>query len=104
MVPAFALKSAEWRRADGDWSAHSEDGRDEALERDNHECQRCGEDTDIEVHHLIPRSAGGPDKAENLVTLCSKCHSWVHAAGFSQLLEERSDLYEELREAVCDED
>lgn len=95
--------SVEWRNADGDWSAHGEDGRDDALERDNHECRRCGEDADIEVHHLIPRAAGGPDEAENLVTLCCECHTWVHTEGFSQLLEERPDLYEELREAVCDE-
>lgn len=96
--------STEWRRAEGDRSVHTEDGRDEALTRHNHKCKKCGEDTDIEVHNLIPWSAEGPDKADNLVSLYSKCHSWVHGAGISQLLEERDDLYRELREAVCDEE
>jgi len=29
-------------------------------------------------HHVIPRSAGGSDKNENLVVLCQNCHVLLH--------------------------
>lgn len=32
-----------------------------------------------ELHHLVPRSLGGDDVADNLVPLCSKHHRWVTA-------------------------
>ena len=31
-------------------------------------------ETDLHVHHIIPRSQGGPNIPENLITLCSGCH------------------------------
>lgn len=31
----------------------------------------------LEEHHIVPRSAGGEDSEQNLVTLCSNCHSAV---------------------------
>jgi 5-methylcytosine-specific restriction endonuclease McrA len=30
------------------------------------------------VHHVIPRSRGGGDVAENLASLCSACHGRIH--------------------------
>lgn len=30
------------------------------------------------AHHVLPRSRGGPDTLENLVSLCGPCHVWVH--------------------------
>jgi len=30
-----------------------------------------------ELHHLVPRSMGGDDVADNLVPLCRKHHRWV---------------------------
>lgn len=43
------------------------------------QCQRAGsETTTIEIHHIIPVSAGGSDDDTNLVTLCSECHKVVH--------------------------
>ncbi len=58
------------------------------LERDGYSCRICGRspivqqfknDTqkvrfDLEVHHIIPRIAGGSDSPKNLVTLCKSCH------------------------------
>lgn len=34
----------------------------------------------IELHHLIRRSQGGDDVAENIVPLCGNCHRKLHAA------------------------
>jgi len=51
------------------------------LYRDGHKCQHCKGKSKIprlEVHHIIYRSDGGSDEAENLITLCSKCHHDLH--------------------------
>ena len=37
-------------------------------------CRNSGAD----VHHLLPRSAGGKDEPSNLVTLCDGCHAAHH--------------------------
>jgi len=41
--------------------------------RDNYRCQNCGAKA-IGVHHIIPRSLGGPDELWNLITICRACH------------------------------
>src|SRR5215469_3749905 len=33
---------------------------------------------ELDVHHLLPRSAGGPDEPSNLITLCDGCHAARH--------------------------
>lgn len=51
------------------------------LERDRWTCRECGEKPprgELDVHHLIPRSAGGEDVASNCVTLCDGCHAGRH--------------------------
>ena len=51
------------------------------LFRDSYTCQSCKgkrKDTRLEVHHIIFRSNGGSDEAENLITLCRTCHTKVH--------------------------
>lgn len=30
------------------------------------------------MHHIIFRSAGGPDTSWNLLTLCNACHNGIH--------------------------
>ena len=48
------------------------------LERDNYQCQRCGDTRDLHIHHRLPRGRGGTHDPENLVTLCGwRCHVWV---------------------------
>ena len=37
----------------------------------------CGRRT-VERHHILPRSAGGNEDADNLITLCRRHHRWVH--------------------------
>lgn len=51
------------------------------LARDAHHCQDCGSWEDpcqLDVHHLVPRSAGGGDEPSNLITLCDGCHGARH--------------------------
>jgi hypothetical protein len=51
------------------------------LNRDGYKCQYCKgkhKDSKLEVHHIIFRSEGGSDEAENLITLCHTCHKALH--------------------------
>jgi len=51
------------------------------LNRDGYQCQFCKgkrKDSKLEVHHIIFRSKGGSDEAENLITLCHTCHKALH--------------------------
>lgn len=46
------------------------------FERADQECEWCEDPTDTpEVHHIEPRSEGGPNKPRNLIVLCPGCHS-----------------------------
>jgi 5-methylcytosine-specific restriction endonuclease McrA len=58
------------------------------LTRDRHRCATagCGATRFLEVHHVVPRRRGGSNRAENLVTVCSRCHGFMHereAAGLA---------------------
>ncbi len=48
------------------------------LARDGRRCRSCRSVLDLMVHHVRFRSRGGPSRAENLVTLCCRCHALVH--------------------------
>ena len=51
------------------------------LDRDKHTCQHCKgktKDSSLHVHHIVFRSNGGSDEAENLITLCKVCHERLH--------------------------
>lgn len=52
--------------------------RDRVLQRDGWRCQHCGSRRDVMTHHVLWRSREGVDRAENMVTLCSRCHGLVH--------------------------
>jgi len=45
--------------------------------RDRFTCQSCHRRTWGQVHHILPRSQGGPDLPANLVTQCGRCHMLV---------------------------
>jgi HNH endonuclease len=48
------------------------------LERDGWRCRYCGElvtTSNATLDHVIPRSLGGPNTAENLVAACLACNS-----------------------------
>jgi len=55
--------------------------------RDGYRCRRCGwraksrwDRSRLHAHHLIPRDSGGPDRLDNLETLCVDCHSDEHGS------------------------
>ena len=58
-----------------------ENTRAMVLDRDGYKCQHCKgrtKDSKLEVHHIIFRSQGGSDDADNLITLCHTCHKELH--------------------------
>ena len=52
----------------------------EIYERDQHKCAVCGKwvADGHKPHHVVYKSHGGSDVAENLVLLCDDCHYQVH--------------------------
>lgn len=51
------------------------------LDRDGYKCHICKtkkKNLKLEVHHIVFRSNGGSDDADNLITLCHDCHKKLH--------------------------
>lgn len=51
--------------------------------RDGYKCHKCGNNTHLEVHHIVQRKDGGTDHRGNLVTLCHDCHAALHRGEFT---------------------
>lgn len=71
------IQSEEYQQGEqmGFWNL-----REYILHRDNHTCQNpnCknkGKDQILEVHHIVYKSNGGTNTPNNLITLCSECHT-----------------------------
>lgn len=74
--------------------------RRRVLDRDGHACRFCGIDDDdhrdeygrgLHAHHVVPKRDGGPDRPENLITVCESCHRTLedtHAKAVSQLQQQ----------------
>ena len=41
-------------------------------------CVICGEKNNLHNHHINPKSKGGGDEPENMLTLCVPHHEWIH--------------------------
>lgn len=76
----------------GDRRPRGIDARDERIKL-NGRCLYCGDAADS-IDHLIPRLAGGPDAADNLIPACKACNSskgatdlcaWADVKGFLPL-------------------
>lgn len=53
----------------------------EILDRDNHQCIRCGSyHLENRPHHVIYRSGMGTGHKRNGVAICPHCHEWAHAS------------------------
>jgi predicted nucleic acid-binding Zn ribbon protein len=53
--------------------------RFEVLKRDNFQCKYCGrspktDNCKLHIDHVIPRSKGGNNNSENLITSCAECN------------------------------
>lgn len=48
--------------------------KDAVRKRDGGICQVDGKPAHSQIHHILPRSAGGQDTLSNLVLLCGACH------------------------------
>jgi 5-methylcytosine-specific restriction endonuclease McrA len=49
--------------------------RRNVFQRDAYACQYCGYRGDqLSIDHVIPRSRGGPDTWENVITACIRCN------------------------------
>jgi hypothetical protein len=72
-----------------------QDKRNEILERDNHRCQLCGDNTEpLHVHHKYYQNFKEPwdYPNESLITLCEKCHNSQHNKEDERLRERLSEL------------
>ena len=50
--------------------------RKNILRRDGYKCQYCNKsDTALTIDHIIPKSKGGDDSWENLITACISCNN-----------------------------
>jgi len=75
------------RPLSADWKSR----RLRCLRRDRNTCQRCDSELatrQLSAHHIVPRTEGGPDSPENLITLCTvsrkvngglSCHDYIEA-------------------------
>lgn len=65
------------------WTQHFSDNlKQKVRERDGFKCVVCDEETNLHVHHKIPRKYGGVNHPDNLVLLCSSCHGAIETADF----------------------
>jgi CRISPR/Cas system Type II protein with McrA/HNH and RuvC-like nuclease domain len=49
--------------------------RKRLFKRDNFQCGYCGSQKNLTIDHVIPKSRGGSNGWNNLVTCCSRCNS-----------------------------
>lgn len=45
------------------------------FKRDNHTCAYCGSSDDLTVDHIVPKSKGGLNTWDNLITACRSCNN-----------------------------
>ena len=48
--------------------------KDKIFRRDNNRCLECGSKENLTIDHVIPKSKGGTDRSNNLITLCERCN------------------------------
>ena len=58
-------------------SAHIKAQR-EGRSRDLETCQACGSKEKVQGHHILDHQFSGAALADNIVSLCHKCHTSVH--------------------------
>ena len=69
-----SIKGAEYQQGQ---CAGYYDVRYFVFDRDNYTCQVCGKSKGkvLHTHHIRYKSLGGTDRADNLITVCTECHT-----------------------------
>jgi|AntDeeMetagen192_2_1112575.scaffolds.fasta_scaffold00006_74 5-methylcytosine-specific restriction endonuclease McrA len=68
------------------------------FQRADRRCEWCEERVDSpDVHHIMPRSEGGPNTPKNLIVLCPNCHRKADSGTIS-----RSKLKYRVNEQLAD--
>lgn len=49
--------------------------KENIFKRDNYTCAYCGKYRDLTIDHIHPKSKGGKDSWDNLISACFKCNS-----------------------------
>ena len=76
----------------------SQSDNDEILELFRGRCIRCNQPA-VTVHEIVPRSYGKiAYKAENRVSLCNKCHNYIHQHGAINFKDELTQLRKDFLE------
>ena len=79
------LDSEEWRKI-----------RDLVLDRDHHQCQKCGSKENLQVHHTTyEHQYDERNHLDDLITLCESCHHGFHAIEKEEREEQRRQWAEE---------
>ena len=70
------------------------------FSRDEYTCQVCkrkrdenGKGLKLHAHHIIYRSIGGSDRVDNLLTVCTDCHSYKNHQPGGELYELKEKSY-----------
>jgi len=83
------------------------------LEHDGYECVFCGMNNEeheeergreLDVHHIVPRKAGGVDEPYNLISVCIDCHSTLERTqgrALWELTERWSDVPDEIDKKIA---
>lgn len=69
-------------------------------QRDGFECQICGKNNcRLHTHHIIPYSISKDNSLDNLVTLCTSCHTRIELGG--DIFEVKSARLEPNKVLIC---
>lgn len=61
-------------------------------------CSCCGWDKgSCDIHHIIPKSKGGPDINDNLTVICPNCHRLAHEGKITEFISITTQIGDEWR-------
>jgi len=100
----------------------SQSKRETVLDAEGRECKFCEVTEEeykeeygksLDIHHILPRSAGGSNKPHNLIPLCRQCHKRMedaHGRAMKELAEQQEedeenpqDKIDSLQESLAEE-
>lgn len=79
------MKKTTLKRTNGMSAGLTNERRREVYRRDGWRCALCDDTRRLQIHHVVPRSQGGSDFPENLITLCMRCHAAAHGTLYPEM-------------------